>query len=292
MTARYVALHLFAVLIVALNGCGIKPTPVVPVTVTADQVLQVIEKRAARIRDFSGRAYAVTSDHGENQDAIVYINYRQPDRYRAILKGAFGVVLAVVTGGGDSVTVYVPSLKGYFVVGNDDSESDVNPLSEALVPGMPFDFSRLTSLFKIKDSKFKIKDSKVKIENSKISIERAGNRAVVTVGDGAASTRYTVEGPDLLLVEEESSRDGGLILQIGYRDYADFDGIPFPRKITIAAERNHGDTETRRKDTSNEYTTGREVTLDFSSCSINRGLADSELTFELPPNADRLTIKK
>jgi len=281
MTARYVALHLLAVLIVALNGCGIKPGPVVPVTVTADQVLQVIDKRAARIQDFSGRAYVVASDRGENQDAIVYINYRKPDRYRAILKGAFGVVIAVLTGGGDSVTVYVPSLKGYFVVGSDDKD-----LLEALVPGMSFDFSRLMSLFKIQNSKFKI-------ENSKISLERAGNRAVVTVEEGAESLRYTVEGPDLLLVEEESSRDGGLILQIGYRDYANFGGIPFPRKITISAsEKNHGDTETRRKDTSNEYMTGREVTLNFSSCSINSGLADSELTFELPPNADRLTIKK
>ena len=257
-----------AVLIFAFHGCGKKPVPAVPIIVTAHQVLQVIEKRAARIQDFSGRAYAVMSARDESQNAVVYINYRKPDRYRAILKGAFGVELADMTGEGDSVTVYVPSLKGYFHVGIDD-----NDLLEALAPGVSFDFSLDKGLKPLVSFLTGSLPRGYNDSGSHISLKRVGNRAVVTIEDGAARYRYTVEGPDLLLFEEEFFRDGELIMRIGYSDYTDCGDIRFPRKITM-------------------NDSGREIKLEFSSCTINSGLSESELSFDLPSNADRLTVKK
>ncbi len=256
-----------AVLIFAFYGCGKKPVPAVPITVTAHQVLQVIGKRAARIQDFSVRAYAVMSARNESQNAVVYFNYRKPDRYRAIPKGAFGVVLAVLTGEGDSVTVYVPSLKGYFHVGIDD-----NDLLEALVPGVLFDFSLEKGLKPLVSFLTGSLPRGYNDGGSQISLDRVGNRAVVTIEDGAAPCRYTVEGPDLLLVKEEFFRNGELIMRILYSGYAPCGDIPFPRKITM-------------------NDSGREIKIEFSSCTINGGLSESELSFDLPSNAERLTIK-
>ena len=96
---------------------------------------------------------------------------------------------------------------------------------------------------------------------------------MVTIEDGTARYRYTVEGPDLLLIEEEFSRDSELMVHIEYNDYADCGDVRFPRKITMSD-------------------TVRDVKLNFSSCAVNSGLSDSDLSFALPLNAERLIIKK
>ena len=133
-------------------------------------LMKVIEKRRTTIRSFSGRARAVATIKGDNESVLAYINYKRPDLYRIILKGSFGVVLAVITSQQDSTTVYIPSLKGYFVVSNED-----NKILQHLIPDISFDFRKLTLLFT------GVFPSETELENSKILMNRTNSSAILSI---------------------------------------------------------------------------------------------------------------
>ena len=260
------------VLILILFGCAQKPVPGIPFDISPQQVLNAIEKRKSLVRDFKGRARAKALIKGEEQPALVYINYKKPDRFRIMLKGAFGVVLAVITTNSDSLTVYIPSLKGYIVTGKDDRETLRLIFSGRKIPDVSLDIDYLTALFN------GITPAADISEQPHIAFKRRGDRADLTITNGSLSYQYTVAGPGLLLKKEVMLVDGKPVMSFAYDKYTPIGdkSLPeekFPHTIIMADE-------------------ASELRLDFSSCAVNKGLSDSELLFELPPNADRLTLNR
>ncbi|MBN1291459.1 MAG: DUF4292 domain-containing protein [Candidatus Latescibacteria bacterium] len=254
-------LPVVVVFFLGINSCGMKPSHGIPDTITAEQVMTVLDKRMAQVSDFSGRAKAKMSVGGDTESAIVYINYKEPDRFRVNIRGAFGVVLAVLFTEQDSFKVYVPSIKGYFVLGRDENVLD------HILPDVRFDIKRITSIF---SNSFLPADV---ISQSVISFDKTKEQAVLTVINGDSAYRYTVHGPDLLLAEEEFSQGDEVSWRIQYSDYTPSNGTLFPRNI-ILSERD------------------KVVNLVFSKYDINSGLSDSDLIFEIPSNAERYVIEK
>ena len=255
------------VLILILFGCAQKPVPGIPIDMSPQQVLNVIEKRKSMVRDFKGRAKAKALIKGEEQPALVYINYKKPDKFRITLKGVFGVVFAIITTGSDSLTVYIPSLKGYIVTDKHDSE-----MLRLLIPDVSLDIDYLTAMFN------GIPPAADSSEQSHLTFQRIKDRAELTITNGSLTCRYTVTGPDLLLKKEVIVVDGKTVMSFEYDKYRQSGdkSLPeenFPHTIIIADE-------------------ASELRLDFSSCAVNKGLTDSDLLFELPVNADRLTLNR
>lgn len=249
------------VLFIGINGCGLKPSPGIPSDITAQRLLTVMENRAEQLRDFSGRAKATASVHGENESANVSINYIKPDRFRVYLKGTFGIVLGVITSEPDSFQVYIPSLKGYFVIGREEEVMDI------LVPEIEFDFGKLVSLF---SGSLPSQEDRAK---SHITISVLQNRAVLAIEKDDEIRMYAVEGSDMHIVEEKLIISGRDIWKITYSDYVTSGNTAFPRKITISEN-------------------GKELKLSFSKIAVNKGLTEKDLSFNLPSNAERYFIDK
>ena len=252
---------IMVLLFTGIQGCGLKPAPGIPAGITTEQVMTVIENRMERLNDFSGRAQAKATVRGQTESAVITINYMKPDRFRATIKGTFGIVLAVITAEQDSFHVYIPSIKGYFIVGRDENVLDL------LVPEVEFDFNLLASLF---TGSFPASDV---LTDSHIALSRMQNQALLTIENGAEVYRYTVTGPDLLVMEEVLIRNGKNIWRITYSDYASSGDTMFPRKIIIS----EGD---------------KELQLSFSKFKVNPGLTERDLSFKIPSNAERYFIEK
>ena len=250
-----------AALLITFSGCGKKPSTGIPSDITIDQVLSVIDKRANLVHDLSGRAQVTVHNSGKDHDAVLLVNYKEPAYYRAIMKGAFGVVMAVITSNEDSMTVYVPSLKGYIVAGNND-----NDIMKTLVPEVSFNFSRLTSIITglILPEHYH--------DEARFSLERLTNSVILTMKTDTGSYRYTLAGAGLIVTFVEVTEKGDTTILIEYNDYELSGKTLFPRAITVS-----------EKD--------RNVRIDFTSCAVNKGVADSGLVFPLPSNADKLTLK-
>ena len=258
---RIISPAIVLLLLLAIQGCGRKPGPVLPAQVTVEQVLTSLEKQMSQIHDFSGRARARARIEGESESAVIYINFIRPDRFRVIVKGTFGVVLSVVMAGPDYYTIYIPSISGYFIVGRDED------ISELLVPGARFDISRLTSMFT------GLLTSVDELADSHISLKRKRHQAVLTIENGDTVYRYTVEGPDILLMEEEISMHDVVIWRRTCADYEPCGSEVFPRK--------------------NTFTEGKkQLVLEFTSCTVNPGLTEDDLFFEIPPNAERYSLEQ
>ena len=258
---RIIPLSVVVVLFIGINGCGLKPSPGIPADITAEKVLTVLESRAEELRDFSGRAKALATVHGENESAIVTINYMKPDRFRVNIKGAFGIVLAMITTEPDSFQVYVPSLKGYFIVGRDEDVMDL------LVPEIEFDFGKLVSLF---TGPLPSAEDRA---DSHITISTMQNRALLTIEKGEEIRMYTVQGPDMLIVEEKLISSGRDVWKITYSDYVTSGNTAFPRTIAISEN-------------------DKELKLSFSKIAVNKGLTEKDISFNLPSNAERYFIEK
>lgn len=259
--SRIIPLSVIVVLFIGIYGCGLKPSPGIPADITAEKLLTVLESRAEALRDFSGRAKGLATVQGEKESAIVIINYMKPDRFRAHIKGAFGIVLAVITAEPDSFQVYVPSLKGYFIVGRDEDVMDI------LVPEIEFDFGKLASLFT--GSLPSAEDR----ADSHITISTLQDRAFLAIEKGEEIHMYTVEGPDMLIVEEKLISNGRDVWKITYSDYVTSGNTAFPRKIAISEN-------------------DKELKLSFSKIAVNKGLTEKDISFTLPSNAERYFIEK
>ncbi len=259
--SRIIPLSVILVLFIGIFGCGLKPSPGIPADITAEKLLTVLERRAEALRDFSGRAKTLATVHGENESAIVTINYMKPDRFRAHIKGAFGIVLAVITSDPDLFQVYVPSIKGDFVIGRDEDVANI------FVPEIEFDFGKLTSLFTGS------LPSAADRADSHITISIMQGRALLAIERGEEIRMYTVEGLDMLIVEEKLISNGRDVRKITYSDYVTSGNTAFPRKISIS-----------EKD--------KELKLSFSKIAVNKGLTEKDISFTLPSNAERYFIEK
>ncbi|MCE5250627.1 DUF4292 domain-containing protein [bacterium] len=247
--------------ILTIQSCGKKPVSVVPSDVTIEQILASFEKQASGIHDFSGRARATAKINGRTESAAVYINYRSPDRFRVIIKGTFGIVLSVIVARPDSYTVYIPSLTGYFVAGRGED------ISALLVPGMRFDIDRITSMF---TGAYPPADIQA---GSRVSLKHKNYQAILALEDSLREYRYTVEGPGLLLVKEEILKGSKVVWRRLCSDFISCGDVMFPRRT--------------------EFTEGKKMlALDFSTCSVNTGLAESDLVFDIPANAERLILEE
>ncbi|MFC1692474.1 hypothetical protein ACFL1R_03100 [Candidatus Latescibacterota bacterium] len=83
--------------------------------------------------------------------------------------------------------------------------------------------------------------------------------------------RYTLKGPEMVVVDEKLSRDGVTVWNKRASGFNDVNSVLFPRKLSI--ENSHG-----------------VVDMEFSRCSINSGLTENDLVFELPSSAERIVF--
>ncbi|MFC1607910.1 DUF4292 domain-containing protein [Candidatus Latescibacterota bacterium] len=250
-----------AALLFTFSGCGKRPSSVIPSNITVDQVLNVIDKRANMVQDLSGRAQVTVNTGGADHEAVILVNYKKPSHYRAIIKGAFGVVIAVITADEDSMTVYLPSMKGYLV-----TDRNSTGIMKTLVPEVSFNINHLASIIT------GIALPQGYPDEARISLQRLTHSIILTLQTVSDKYLYTLEGAGLVVTSVEVIKKGETSILIEYDDYVQSGKSLFPRTITIS-----------EKD--------RDVLLEFTSCSINRGVPESKLVFPLPPNADRLTFK-
>ena len=73
------------------------------------------------------------------------------------------------------------------------------------------------------------------------------------------------------MVGAEIERYGETVMNMHASRFSDTGGIPFPGRVVMENERGVFDIE-------------------FSDCSINTGLKESDVLFTIPPGAERLSI--
>ena len=255
---RIAALALFC-LILHFQGCGMKP-PGIPEEVTVEQILDSLYKQSAAVTDFSGWAKVKARYGGHEQSATTVIRFIAPDRIKVDLKGFAGIELASISTDSDSMTVYLPSLNGY--VKGENREGLLNKL----VPDFEFDVTRIASVFSIQAP---LRDTITKFQTS---LKRKGNRMEMTLIRGDMVYRYLVEGPQLVVVEEDLVVGGTSVWHKRSEDFRSAGAGIFPRKMTIRNDRGSLD-------------------FVFYSVSINSGLSMKDTAIDMPDSAERLRLK-
>lgn len=255
---RIAFLALFS-LILFFQGCGMKP-PGIPEDVTVEQILDSLYKQSAAVRDFSGWAKVIERHNGHEQSATTVIRFIAPNRIRVILKGFAGIELAEISSDGDSMTVFLPSLNGY--VKGENREG----LLHKLVPDFEFDVTRFASVFSV------LAPPHDAIFEFQASLKKNGNRMEMALARGDTVYRYLVEGPQLLVVEEDLTVGGTSVWHKKSQDFRAVGAGIFPRKMIIRNERHSLD-------------------LSFYSVSINSGLSMQDIAIDMPESAERLQIK-
>jgi hypothetical protein len=256
---RIVVPGLFS-LILFFQGCGMKP-PGIPEDVTKDQILDSLYRQSDVIKDFSGWARVIERHNGLEQSATAVIRFIAPDRIRIIVKGFAGIELAAISSVGDSMTVFIPSLNGYVTGENGKG------LLRKLIPDFDFDVSRFASVFSV------LLPPHDALAEFQASLKKKGNRMEIALARGDTVYRYLVEGPLLLVAEEDLMVGGTSVWQKKSQNFQASGAGVFPKRMTIRNERH---------------------SLDFSfySVSINSGLSGKDIVIEMPDNAERLEIRR
>ena len=260
ITKKRILLSCEMCIVLVTYGCGLKPVPRIPGDISIPQVLEVVEKNSDRIRDFSGTAFVNAKMKGEPpQNALVTIQYIRPDRFKVIIKGFAGIVLAIISTNNDLPTIYFPSENAYITFGNDEN------IDRFLMSEIGVDFKQITSLLT-----GTLPPSKER-EFYQMTLENHGNKAELMLKRDGIIHRYTLEGPDLRVIDENVSHNGVQIWHMWALNFSVVNGIPFPRKISV--ENEHGVMD-----------------IEFSKYSINPGLAENDISFVIPPSAKRMVI--
>ena len=242
------------------HGCGLKPVPEIPVDVSIPQVLAIIEKHSDSIRDFSGTASVKAKVKGESlRNARVVIKYIRPDRFRLVIKGFAGIVLAIISTINDSLTMYFPSENAYITFRNEDNSY------QFFMSEIGVDFEQMTSIL---TGTLPPPEER---EFYQMTLENLGARAELILKRGAIVHRYTLEGPDLRIIDEAVFQNGVMVWHMRASGFSVVNGIPFPRKISVENERGVMDIE-------------------FSKYSINPGITEDDISFVIPPSAKRMMI--
>ena len=254
---RYLALMCGA--FCAVSGCAQKPFRLTR-TVTVARALEVVEQHTPRFNDFSGRA-SVRIDGGEGpKSATLQIRYIRPHRFRVYVKGFAGIDLARISALGDSVAVYVPS-ENICVTASRDSG-----LLARLVPDLDIDLDGIESLFtgSLPPSSDR--------ESYEASLDHRGHGVVLTLASNDRKYRYSLTGQPLELSAEELVIGNEVIWRKTFDRYGSSGGVLYPEALTI--ERG-----------------GMVVRVTFSQGEVNSGIAEGDLTFSVPPSAERIVFE-
>jgi outer membrane lipoprotein-sorting protein len=253
----------YACIILVIHGCALKPSPGIPVDITAHQVLAAVNKQSALIQDFSTAAFMEARLKGESsQTANVSIRYVKndfdkfnPDRFRIILKGFAGIAGAVITTSGDSMSVFYPSDNTFIRIGRDQQFS---------MPGIDLDFDRIASFVT-----GAMLPPPEEWDTYRISLESRDVRPVLTMEKDTSLHRFILEGAELRVIGEEFVCDGVIVWTKKASRFRSVNGVMFPGKISIENSRGS-------------------INMEFSRCKINSGLTDSDLSFIIPSSAQRI----
>ena len=184
----------------AVYGCGLKPYPIIPEDVTVSQVLASFQKHSTQIKDFSATAFVKAKLKGEpSQSVNISIKYIAPDRFRIVIKGFAGIAGAIFTARSDSLSIYFPSENTFITLGCDDE-----PLRFP-VPGIDLDFDHIKSIITGSLPTSEVRDY------YQMSLEHHGKQAVLILKRGTTMQRYTFEGAEMRVVDEEISREGVIV---------------------------------------------------------------------------------
>jgi len=253
---------LCVIILMTVHGCALRPYPGIPEDVTVQQALDAVEKHSLRVKDFSGSASIMAKMKGKYEfNNSFSIKYIRPDRFRVVVKGFAGIPVALISTQRDSTYIYLPAKNAYIAAGSGDD------VLQHIVPGISVSFKQMTSL---------ITGTLPYAEEQgyyRKSLGRYGKRIVLILKRDSIEHRYTLEGPEMLVVCEDILHNGETIWRIKNARFRDADGVMFPRKISME----------------NEYGT---VDIQFSRCTINSGLTDNDLLLVIPSSAGRMFIEK
>ncbi|MFC1490927.1 DUF4292 domain-containing protein [Candidatus Latescibacterota bacterium] len=248
------------ILLFAVQGCGLKPDIGVPDDITPEQVISAIKRQTQTVETFSGTASVKVSANGSSEDATVVIRYINPGLFRLYLKGFAGIDLGRISALEDSITVYIPSENIYLKAGRDEY------ILEKLFPEINLDVKMVELLF---NGTFRAEFNRAGFSQT---IACAGDQAELSIVNEKGTFQYLVAGPDLQLIREEFLIDGAIVWRKTLSEYKSYDGVEFPQDITIE----------RGEDS---------FSVKFSKCEINTGLSAPDLTFAIPPSAERVYIE-
>ena len=245
--------------ILTITGCGRKPVVQrLPGGLTAERALASVNVRASRIHDLSATAAVIArTPEGAEHRARVSIRYRRPARFRIKVSGFAGITVALVATTPDSVYAYDPSGNTYLCAARSDD------MLRRMIPELRFDLERLTGIFSGTPPPETDRD------DPELSLVRTGGQAVLTVDAGDTIARYTLAGPDLLVVAEEISVAGETVWRVESEDFETVDGVPVATRIKAWGARGT-------------------VEMDLSRITVNEGISDAELTLSVPSSAERI----
>lgn len=247
-------------MLIAVQGCGLKPRSGIPADIAPAQVISAIERQSQSVETLSGTASVKVLAKGVSETATVVIRYIKPGLFRLYLKGFAGIDMGRISALADSMTVYIPPENIYLKAGRDED------ILEKLFPEMDLNVNMLEMLFNVT---IPPKEAR---ENYAISMNRADDQLELSMVQGEAVFRYTLAGRDLRLTSEEFLVEGALIWRKTLSGYTSYDGVDFPEKI--AFERG-----------------GDSFSIRFSKCEINKELTELDLSFAVPASAERVYIE-
>jgi hypothetical protein len=254
---RFAFFALFS-LMTFIQGCGVKPS-LIPEGITEDQVIDSLYRQSEAIRDFSGWAKVKTKFNSREQSATTIVHFISPDRIKIELKGFAGIELASISAEDDSLTVYFPSYNGYL------KGQKGRDLLNKIIPDFDFDLRNFNAFFSVQ------LPPRDMIKEFHPSLMKKGNRLEVSLERENTVCRYLVEGPQLLIVEENISIGGIPVWQKKSQDFRSVGKVFFPRKISVRNDRGSLDCV-------------------FYSVSINSGLTSQDIRLEIPDSAKPLEI--
>ncbi len=271
--------------ILIVTGCARKPVVRrLPRDLTAEQALAVVDARSSVILDLSASA-AVTArtPEGDEHKARVSIRYRRPDRFRIVVRGFAGIAGVYISTTSDSVYAYYPSENVYLLAARS------NDTLRRIAPELSLDLDRLTGIFS------GTLPPAAGHDDLRLSLVRNGEQAVLTVETGSngeqavltvetgsngeqavltAETpnngaRYTLAGPDLLIVAEEIIVGGESVWRMEAEDFEIVDGVRVATHIKI-------------------WGLGGTMEMDLSRIEVNSGISDTDLALPVSATAGRI----
>ena len=245
--------------ILIVTGCARKPVVRrLPRELTAEQALAAVDARSRRILDLSASASVTArTPEGDEHQARVSIRYRRPDRFRIVVRGFAGIAGVYIATTPDSVYAYYPSENVYLLAARSDDTL------RRIAPELGLDLDRLTGIFSGTPPPAAGRD------DLRLSLVRNGEQAVLTADTGNISARYTLAGPDLLVVAEEIIIGGESVWRMEAEDFETVDGVPVATRIKVWGLR--GTME-----------------MDLSRIAVNSGISDTDLALSVSATAGRI----
>ena len=265
---KWILSAFLAVVVPALTGCGLKPSPGIPADITIPRLLAAVEKQSSRMKDFSGKAFVKAKIKGESvKTAWITMRYVQPDNFRVFIKGFAGIEIARIYALSDSIVLYFPTENAYITIESRDEscKTGVSEFLQLFIPDVDLDVERIIKIF---SSPIPPREQQHRYE---MSLQHSGREAVLTLKKGANSYSYTFKGPEMLMVNEHISCDGVTVWNKTASGFRKIDGIPFPKILTIESS-------------------GSDLHIEFSDCSINSGLTANDISFKIPSSAERIYV--